>query len=387
MKKLLAILLFLIAFASQAQINFFGGIGLRVNDSTTYRASAAVTNGHSNGYRDIYFNNQATTKHWDIWNGSSYNHVFSFGSSGGGGGTWGSIIGTLSAQTDLQNALDGKVPLTFSGNTTIATGGFDLRLQGTGTQIPTLALDAPNNIRKAIVFRTGNVERWQIHTENNETGSGNTGTDFHIERYDDAGAQIDAPFGIGRTDGVAFFNKAPVITTAPAASANNTQVPPTSWVQTEINARIAASITNGVTTSAPNQDQVFDALALKADLSRSEVYTIPFTDEITPITATTAKRTFHWPYANTTITGIWVGLTTAQTSGSIFTVDVNEGGTTILSTKITVDNTETHSSTAATGPVISDTSIAQWSIITIDVDQIGDSTAKGGKLYIQFTRP
>ena len=28
---------------------------------------------------------------------------------GGGGGTWGSITGTLSAQTDLQTALDGKV--------------------------------------------------------------------------------------------------------------------------------------------------------------------------------------------------------------------------------------------------------------------------------------
>ena len=28
--------------------------------------------------------------------------------SGGGGGTWGSITGTLSSQTDLQTALDGK---------------------------------------------------------------------------------------------------------------------------------------------------------------------------------------------------------------------------------------------------------------------------------------
>lgn len=36
---------------------------------------------------------------------------------------------------------------------------------------------------------------------------------------------------------------------------------------TAIDAKVANSITNGVTTSAPNQDQVFDALALKAALT------------------------------------------------------------------------------------------------------------------------
>jgi len=38
--------------------------------------------------------------------------------AGGGGGAWGSITGTLSAQTDLQSALDAKVAL--SGNETVA---------------------------------------------------------------------------------------------------------------------------------------------------------------------------------------------------------------------------------------------------------------------------
>ena len=42
--------------------------------------------------------------------------------TGGGGGTWGSITGTLSAQTDLQSALDLKAPLaspTFTGTVTL----------------------------------------------------------------------------------------------------------------------------------------------------------------------------------------------------------------------------------------------------------------------------
>jgi len=47
------------------------------------------------------------------------------GTSGGGGGSaaWGSITGTLSAQTDLQTALDNKLDDTqFSGLTKITVG-------------------------------------------------------------------------------------------------------------------------------------------------------------------------------------------------------------------------------------------------------------------------
>lgn len=61
------------------------GIFLRVNDSTAYRNAA--TSKHALGYSDIYWNNQATTPHFDIWNGSSYDHVFVFGGGPPGGGT------------------------------------------------------------------------------------------------------------------------------------------------------------------------------------------------------------------------------------------------------------------------------------------------------------
>lgn len=53
---------------------------------------------------------------------------------GSGGAAWGSITGTLSAQTDLQTALDAKVPLTsFTGGGILATGGFTLTVPATGT--------------------------------------------------------------------------------------------------------------------------------------------------------------------------------------------------------------------------------------------------------------
>jgi hypothetical protein len=80
-------------------------------------------------------------------------------------------------------------------------------------------------------------------------------------------------------------------------------------------------------------------------------------DETTALTTGTGKTTFRMPHAMT-LTGIRASLTTAQTSGSIVTVDVNEGGTTILSTKLTIDNTEKTSTTATTAAVISDSSLA-----------------------------
>jgi hypothetical protein len=112
---------------------------------------------------------------------------------------------------------------------------------------------------------------------------------------------------------------------------------------------------------------------------------IACSDETTALAAGTAKTTFRMPFAFT-LTAVRASLTTAQTSGSIFTVDINETGTTILSTKLTVDNTEKTSTTAAAAAVISDSSLADDAEITIDIDQIGDGTAKGLKVYLIGTK-
>ena len=116
-----------------------------------------------------------------------------------------------------------------------------------------------------------------------------------------------------------------------------------------------------------------------------EVIQLAASDETTALTAGTGKVTFRMPYAMT-VTAVRASLTTAQTSGTIFTVDINEGGTSILSTKLTIDNTEKTSVTAATPPVISDTALADDAEMTIDIDQIGDGTAKGLKITITGTR-
>jgi len=112
-----------------------------------------------------------------------------------------------------------------------------------------------------------------------------------------------------------------------------------------------------------------------------ECIPIACSDETTALTAGAAKVTFRMPYAFT-LQAVRASLTTAQASGSIFTVDINDGISSVLSTKLTIDNTEKTSTTATTPAVISDTALADDAEITIDIDQIGDGTAKGLKVYL-----
>lgn len=112
-----------------------------------------------------------------------------------------------------------------------------------------------------------------------------------------------------------------------------------------------------------------------------ESLVIAVSDEATALTAGTGKTTFRMPYAFT-VSAVRASLTTAQASGSIFTADINEAGTSILSTKLTIDNTEKTSTTAAAAAVISDSALADDAEITIDIDQVGNGTAKGLKVYL-----
>jgi len=111
------------------------------------------------------------------------------------------------------------------------------------------------------------------------------------------------------------------------------------------------------------------------------VAAIAIGDETTAIVTGTSVVTFHAPIAFT-LTGVVAGLTTAQTSGTILIFDINEAGTSVLSTKLTIDNTEDSSTTATTAAVLSDTAIAAGAKLTVDVDQIGDGTAAGAKIYL-----
>lgn len=108
-------------------------------------------------------------------------------------------------------------------------------------------------------------------------------------------------------------------------------------------------------------------------------------DETTALTTGTSKVSFRMPFAMT-LTEVRASLVTAQASGTIFTVNIKEAGLSVLSTRLTIDNTELTSVTAATPSVISDSGLADDALITIDIDLVGDGTAKGLKVLLKGTR-
>lgn len=108
---------------------------------------------------------------------------------------------------------------------------------------------------------------------------------------------------------------------------------------------------------------------------------IACSDETTALAVTPGVVTFRMPYAMT-LTAVRASLTTAQTSGALLTVNIKQSGTTILSTLITLDNTEKTTTTAATPAVISTASLTDDAEMTIDITQVGDGTAKGLKVYL-----
>lgn len=121
--------------------------------------------------------------------------------------------------------------------------------------------------------------------------------------------------------------------------------------------------------------------------AQEQCFIVACSDESTALTTGTAKVTFRFPWA-LKLTNLKASLSTAQASGSIFTVDVNASGTSIISTKLTIDNTEKTSATAATAFVFAstDTTIDADEEITIDIDQIGASGAKGLKITFYGVR-
>lgn len=74
-------------------------------------------------------------------------------------------------------------------------------------------------------------------------------------------------------------------------------------------------------------------------------------------------------------------------TGQAAVFDINDDGSTILSTKISIDAAETDSATAATPPVLSSTTIAAGSELSIDIDQVGNTAAgQGYSVYMKIVR-
>jgi len=116
-----------------------------------------------------------------------------------------------------------------------------------------------------------------------------------------------------------------------------------------------------------------------ADLRKTESIIIACSDETSDLEVADDVVNFRMPYAFT-LTAVRASVSTAPTGAGI-TVDIEEAGSTILSTLLTIDATEKTSTTAATPAVISDSALADDAEISINIDVIG-STLTGAGLKV-----
>lgn len=122
-------------------MNEFKRMVIKVSDVTNDVATIPTTNDHTDGSwlaTDIYIGELFLNVADDVLQTRTDAGIITLNSGGGGSSTWGSITGTLSSQTDLQNALDLKV------NNSDYTPAHSVLVQQSGTGSPT-SLSVGNN--------------------------------------------------------------------------------------------------------------------------------------------------------------------------------------------------------------------------------------------------
>lgn len=151
----------------------------------------------------------------------------------------------------------------------------------------------------------------------------------------------------------------------------------------DVTGRVQATTAKFTNGAALGYHAISDATGVLT-WSRDTLWTtVPISDETTSLTTGTVKRTFRMPVA-CTLLKVRASVTTAPT-GSTLIFDINENGTSVLSTKLSIDASEKTSKTAATQPVISDTTLSNDSEMTIDIDQIGSTIAgSGAKITLYY---
>lgn len=165
MKKTLSILLLFVGFFAQAQyapkVSTYGNWYNRLKTDSAQH----IPRKFSLTLNDNDTTPQIFVKDTSVWfyAGGVYRQVGS--GTGGGSSAWGSITGTLSAQTDLQSALNGKQNLITIGTTSQYFRG-DLSLATFPTNVSTFTNDAG--------YLTG------VQTQNSLTGNGTTGSKLSL---------------------------------------------------------------------------------------------------------------------------------------------------------------------------------------------------------------
>jgi hypothetical protein len=287
MKKLLTIFFLLLSIAATAQTGSLSQsvYKSRVNDTTSVAFTDALTAAVTAGYGYFFWNNQATTPHYDWYTDSGVQHIFSFGTGTGSGGSSFNHL-TPSVKTTNYTAtaadtithlyfrhLSTPMTLTLPGAATIPVGRYVVATKDTTANVTIVGASGVDVIGTATLTEDKETSVWH-HRESGKWvrvgGAGGGGVGLVDGDYTDITVSgtgtvmnIDAGVVTGTEIASSVALAGNPTTTTQSAGNNSTRIATTAYAD----ALVANSITNGVTASAPNQDQVFDALALKAPLA------------------------------------------------------------------------------------------------------------------------
>lgn len=120
------------------------------------------------------------------------------------------------------------------------------------------------------------------------------------------------------------------------------------------------------------------------DEALEEVVTVELVGSGSLPASQTDAAYYRMPWA-ATLTAVKANRNGTNTNGSV-TIDINESGNSVLSTKLTIDQNESSSLTATTPAVISDATIANDSLLTFDIDAADTSDTGPLTVTLYFSR-
>ena len=281
-----------------------------------------------------------------------------------GGGLWGCDSGGGSnKKTFLRHFPSDPTELTFSSH---HIGGSNVDITTSSAGIGT-----DDWYHVAVVRSTGVVK---IYVDGVEKASQSLSHDFNVDAVTTIGYM-----GEGSNFFAGYIDEYRL--TPGLARYTSAFTPPTEAFsgETRYKQTVVTSITGSVTdTDATSTYQTVSSLSANWE---ADALGISVSDELTNLSIGTGKTTFRMPYAMT-INSIRANVNTAPTDDNLI-IDINEDGSSILSSKLVIDDSERTSTTSASAAVISDTALADDAEITVDIDQVGStSPGKGLKLWL-----
>ncbi len=261
----------------------------------------------------------------------------------------------------------------FVNATAIAVGTLPITRGGTGTSTATgtgsVVLSASPSFTGSINAQTLNVGNTNISGNLNLDGYANIVSTANV------GGAVNLRSTLAVNGAVTIVNTMAV---------GNTTLTGTLSVSGNVATGNVVTTGNNTTTGTLTIANGIVLTSNSSVIGMEESLTVALSDETTSITTGVAKITFRAPFAWTLTRIPRASLSSASVSG-IPTVDINVNGNSILSTKLTIDENEKTSTTAATAAALSSTSIADDAEITMDVDVAG-SAAKGLKVTLYYKR-